>query len=304
MRDPIALLAATLLTALLGCEREPPPTVAPSPTAPAEAPSPDASASPIVPAPEAPAEHSLTPSEPALEPAPAEPPPRSAPLRSWTRKAADYSLSAKDREALAFTAKEAEVQALFAAAEVTWPPRQLLLRAFKEEMELEVWAAGADAEPLAHVVTYRICAASGELGPKRREGDGQVPEGFYVVDFVKPRSDYYLAFHVNYPNRRDRALRSTGSSIMIHGSCVSIGCLAMSDERIQELWVMARSLPKSRQPQVHLFPRRDLDGLIAATTDEALKIFWGDLAEGRRRFEADHRLPTISSDRDGRYLFE
>ncbi|MCB9706573.1 MAG: L,D-transpeptidase family protein [Myxococcales bacterium] len=225
------------------------------------------------------------------------------PVRAWTLGRQDDARSGPQREAAAFAAKEAEVKGLFAAAGVDFPPRQVLFRVFKEEMELEVWASDEARGPLKAITTFSICAASGDPGPKTRQGDGQVPEGFYAVDFLKPRSDYYLALHVNYPNARDRAIRSTGSSIMIHGRCASIGCLAMSDERIQELWVIARGLTKGKI-EVHIFPQRDLDGLIAKTSNAGLKAFWENLAEGKRLFEADHRLPKIGHDGAGAYTFE
>ncbi|MEZ4385647.1 MAG: L,D-transpeptidase family protein [Nannocystaceae bacterium] len=225
-------------------------------------------------------------------------------VRTWKLGKEDSARSGKVRDQLAFASKEAEVKALFDAAGVAFPPRRVLFRVFKAEMELEVWASDAADAPLKPITTYRICAASGGPGPKTRSGDGQVPEGFYEIDFFKPRSDYYLALHVNYPNRRDLAQRSTGSAIMIHGRCASIGCLAMSDDRIQELWVIGKSL-RSGRVQVHIFPERAIDGLVDATEHAALKAFWASLAEGKRRFDADHRVPKkIGFDDDGNYTFD
>jgi len=225
-------------------------------------------------------------------------------VRSWQRGDEDSKRSGKAREAAAFANKEAEVKQLFADAGVDFPPRQVLFRVYKEEAQLEVWATDARDRPLRPIATYGICAASGKAGPKTRTGDGQVPEGFYEIDFLKPRSDYYLAFHVNYPNRRDRSQRSTGSAIMIHGRCASIGCLAMSDDRIQELWVIGRSLTKGRI-QVHIFPQRDVSSLAEASANTKLKGFWRSLAEGKRRFDEDATLPKkITFDDAGNYLFE
>ena len=125
------------------------------------------------------------------------------------------------------------MQELFDDAKVPFPPRQLLLRGFKKEKELEVWAAAKKSGPLTHIATYEICFMSGHEGPKRKQGDLQVPEGFYVVDVFNKGSDFFLSLGLNYPNDYDRRLKRTGSAIMIHGACVSIGCLAMTDERIQ-----------------------------------------------------------------------
>ena len=91
---------------------------------------------------------------------------------------------------------------------------------------------------------------------------------------------------------------------MIHGRCASIGCLAMSDDRIQELWVIGKSL-RSGRVQVHIFPERAIDGLVAKTEHAGLRAFWASLAEGKRRFDADHRVPKkIGFDDDGNYTFD
>lgn len=221
-------------------------------------------------------------------------------LGSWE---GDDKDSGPTRARKAHTNKLAEVKKLFSDAKVAFPPRQLLWRAFKKEKLLEVWAAATDADPLTHVASYTICRLSGELGPKKKEGDWQVPEGFYVIEAFKEKSDYYLAMRVGYPNARDRKLGYTGSAIMIHGRCVSIGCLAMTDERIQELWVMAtaaRGLGKA--VRVHIYPTRELGALIAKTKDAALSAFWTNLKQGLDRFE-QHRRLQVTVDSKGQYRF-
>lgn len=231
-------------------------------------------------------------------------PAASLPVRNWQWSRADDARSGAERERVAIADKTAVVQELLAGAGVDLPLRQVLFRVFKEEKILEVWASDRDRGPVKPVAVYRICATSGDLGPKRAQGDGQVPEGFYTIDFFKPRSDYYMAFHLDYPNRRDRALGYTGSSIMIHGRCASIGCLAMSDERIQELWVFGRALTKGRRIQVHIFPRRDVVGLAGATDDAGLRAFWSDLAAIKARFDEDHTIPRVGHDAEGRYRLD
>jgi murein L,D-transpeptidase YafK len=151
--------------------------------------------------------------------------PHAAPLRRLGTWEGEDKDSGPARASKARDNKLAEVKQLFASAKVAFPPRQLLLRAFKKEKQLEVWASSKEGEALQHVANYEICRLSGGLGPKKKEGDWQVPEGFYAIDHYKDKSDYYLALRVNYPNRRDRQLRYSGSAIMIHGRCVSIGCL-------------------------------------------------------------------------------
>ncbi len=236
---------------------------------------------------------------PAPEPAAARPP-----VREYTQWAAEGG-SAKTRDRGAHTRRLETVKQLFSDAGLRFAPKQLLLRAFKDERELEVWANDRRGDPLKHIATYRICAGSGELGPKKAEGDHQVPEGFYKIDLFNPRSRFHLSMRISYPNRRDRALGYTGSAIMIHGNCVSIGCLAMSDARMEELWVMTRALPDGERARVHLFPGRELDSLIARETarDPDLAAFWTTLKRGKDAFEADRRMPKIRVER-GAYVFE
>lgn len=212
-----------------------------------------------------------------------------------------------EREARAIEARSSVVKGLFDAAGVAFPPKALLFRAFKRDRELEVWAASKKDAPLTHVTTYGICRISGELGPKRAEGDYQVPEGFYTIHYLWPISNYHLEMKVGYPNASDRILgsRSPGGDIMIHGSCASIGCLSMSDERIEELWVMASPVTKAgAKVHVHIFPARDLAGLLADKELSKNAPFWGNLKEGLDAFESAHKLPAVGVDWRGRYTFK
>ncbi|MBI4699760.1 MAG: hypothetical protein HY744_01115 [Deltaproteobacteria bacterium] len=223
---------------------------------------------------------------------------------------ADSSKPGPERVAEARAAKLGVVQALFAASGVAFPPAQMLLRGFKRDRRLELWAASGRAGALRHVTTYEICYASGDLGPKRREGDAQVPEGFYVLDLYNPSSRFHLSMQVSYPNESDRILgdRSRlGGEIMIHGNCVSIGCLAMSDERIQELWVATTALRDAGgKVHVHIFPARDIDGLLGSGGYGGPEHhdFWRNLKDGKDRFERTRTLPRVRVDPGGRYLFD
>jgi murein L,D-transpeptidase YafK len=211
---------------------------------------------------------------------------------------------AEDRVAAARQSKATVVTQLFAAAGVAYPPEELYLRAFKHERELEVWA-GARGQPLKKVKTYPFCAASGELGPKRREGDLQVPEGFYTIDLFNPNSAYHLSIRVSYPNESDRILgkRPLGGAIMVHGNCVSIGCIAIEDDPIEELYLLTLDsrAKTGRNVPIHIFPRRldaaglaELQKLPQAT--EALMAFWRGLEPGWRLFEETQRPPQVSVD--------
>jgi murein L,D-transpeptidase YafK len=216
----------------------------------------------------------------------------------------DTSLSGAKRVRAALKRARPIVKKLFAKAGVRFPPRELLFRVYKEEEHLEVWARASRRARFVRVAIYKICSTSGALGPKKREGDGQVPEGFYSIDFYHPRSTYYLAMRINYPNRRDRKLKYTGSAIMIHGNCVSVGCLAMTDARIEELWAITDGVRRKRRVRVNIYPQRDLKAAIAKADSVKLKAFWRNLAAGHAYFDKHGRLPRVGVDKQGRYSFK
>ena len=204
------------------------------------------------------------------------------------------------------------LEELFKKAGLTYPPQRIFLRLFKLEAECELWAASRANGQLTKIKTYAICAASGELGPKRREGDGQVPEGFYYISVFNPWSNFHLSLKIDYPNAWDRILSDRGhpgGDIFIHGSCVTIGCVPLRDGPIEEIYlaaVDARSSGQARIP-VHIFPGRmqplqpELEGL--SEHDPVLQAFWQNLQEGFTYFETKHLLPKITVDSRGKYLF-
>src|SRR5262245_26020749 len=184
----------------------------------------------------------------------------------------------------AYREKEGPLRRLFSEKGVPFPPGGVFLRLFKREQQLELWAGPGGRAPLTLVRVYPVCATSGELGPKRRQGDGQVPEGFYRIDHWNPESQFHLSLRVDYPNRADR-LREThgrpGGDIYVHGSCVTIGCVPIGDDAIKELYVVAVEARAAGQPTlpIHLFPTRlDAAGLgyldRLAGGDRALREFW------------------------------
>lgn len=183
----------------------------------------------------------------------------------------------------------------------------VFIRAFKAENELELFVLNRETRKFELFRTYPIAAASGALGPKLAEGDGQVPEGFYFVPpaAMKPDSQFHLAFNIGYPNDYDRDHRRTGSVIMIHGNCVSIGCLAMTDEKIEEIYTLCAAAHTGGQPyfRVHLFPFRMTDERIETSADTQWKDFWKNLQQGYDLFETN-RVPPEVSVVGGRYRFK
>jgi len=201
--------------------------------------------------------------------------------------------------------KLAEVKGLFSAAGVAFPPAKMYLRAFKREKVLELWAASEKQTKLSLIASYKICYASGGIGPKRREGDWQVPEGLYKIKDTLPATPFYLALHIDYPNNSDRILgdkRKPGGEILIHGSCVSVGCLSMTDERAAEIYVAASAFRSAGGSiDIHIFPTREMAALLASPEGKEHGEFWENLRPFLDAFEASRVVPRYRIDKDGRY---
>ena len=172
----------------------------------------------------------------------------------------------------------------------------ILVRIFKEENTLEVWKEKKTGR-FALLKSYKICAWSGKLGPKFKEGDRQAPEGFYQIypAQMNPNSDYYLSFNIGFPNAYDRAHGRTGSNLMVHGACSSRGCYAMEDAQIAEIYSLARDAFKGGQRafQVQAFPFRMTPENLAKHHGDPNMDFWLMLKEGYDHFEIAHQPPKI-----------
>ena len=182
----------------------------------------------------------------------------------------------------------------------------VFIRIFKEENILELWMKGEDSARYRLVKTYSICNWSGTLGPKFFEGDRQAPEGFYStnLDRLKPDSKYHLAFNIQYPNQYDLAMGKTGSAIMVHGSCVSEGCYAMSDDQIEEIYFLVERALMAGQGEVpiHIFPFKMVpDRIIPEFASPNFK-FWMNLREGYDYFERVGVPPKWTVENE-RYVF-
>lgn len=146
--------------------------------------------------------------------------------------------------------------------------------------------------------TWPICTYSGALGPKLKEGDRQSPEGFYFVrpGQMNPNSNYHLSFNLGYPNAYDRAHGRTGSFLMVHGNCVSIGCYAMTDPVIEEIYTIMTAAFDKGQPfvRVHIFPfEMTADNLATVASDPNIE-FWTNLKDGWDFFENQNRPPNVT----------
>lgn len=181
----------------------------------------------------------------------------------------------------------------------------ILIRAFKQESELEVWKQDASGK-MALLRTYPMCRWSGQLGPKVREGDRQVPEGFYSISTgqMNPNSNFYLSFNVGYPNAVDRQLGRTGSHIMVHGDCSSMGCFAMTDGQIADIYALTREAFAGGQSsvQLHSFPFRMTPENLAKYRNDPHIGFWKTLKHGHDYFE-EARQPVQTAACGGKYAF-
>ena len=191
------------------------------------------------------------------------------------------------------------------AAKNTSPAAPVLIRSFKKEAELEVWKLAANGR-YVHIKTFPICRWSGQLGPKQTQGDRQTPEGFYPITRrqMNPNSHYYLSFDTGFPNAYDKAHGATGSALMVHGTCSSAGCYAMTDKQIGEIYAIAREAFAGGQQafQFQAFPfRLTAQNMVKYRTDKNID-FWRQLKEGSDRFEATGEEPVVSV-AAGRYAF-
>ena len=187
----------------------------------------------------------------------------------------------------------------------------IYLRAFKLDRELEVWVKAIKDNRYVHFKTYRFCAWSGALGPKRQQGDLQIPEGFYHVDRFNAWSNFHLSMGINYPNRSDRIKsrgKDPGGDIFIHGDCVTIGCIPITDDKIKELYILAVEARNSGQRYipVHILPARyNKKNWQKLQTqydyDAKLLRFWSILKEAFDYFELNKKVPKFSFNTVGEY---
>jgi murein L,D-transpeptidase YafK len=213
----------------------------------------------------------------------------------------------------AFKRKEDTLQKQFEKKGLVWPAKFLYLRSFKYDSQLEVWVKNELKDPFTLFKTYKVCALAGTLGPKRIAGDYQVPEGFYYINEFNPQSNYHLSLGINYPNISDRILSDSlqpGGDIYIHGSCVTVGCIPMTDDQIEEIYLMAalaKDLGQDFIP-VHIFPirynvKRSSDYLNNLTKDDiSLKRFASKLEDAFNYFERHKQLPIVLVNENGEYV--
>lgn len=211
----------------------------------------------------------------------------------------------------AYDTKWPQLQTDLKAAKINPDEFDIYMRAFKHEAVLEIWMKNKGEVKYKLFRTYEICASSGSLGPKRAEGDGQVPEGFYKIDLFNPKSDYYLSLRVSYPNASDIILKdgtNAGSAIMIHGDCVTIGCLPMTNEKIKEIYVLCLEAKNRNNPiYIDIYPTKFTEAnvkMLEGNYPKSKISFWKILKAAYDYFEEHRWLPKVNVDKKGKYFFE
>jgi murein L,D-transpeptidase YafK len=218
-----------------------------------------------------------------------------------------------ERVRTAITEKESSMISLLDDNSIKIKEMNLLIVAYKSEGIMELYAKNKAQSTYKKIQSYSICASSGNLGPKRKMGDGQVPEGFYHIDRFNPTSNYYLSLGINYPNASDRKLSNAsnlGGDIFIHGSCVTIGCMPMTDDKIKEVYLYAVHAKNNGQKKipVYIFPFKmtEMTYLLhkkTYSTNKTLLHFWSKLKEGYDAFEVNHQELKYTVDKAGDYCY-
>jgi murein L,D-transpeptidase YafK len=211
--------------------------------------------------------------------------------------------------------KEDTLRRQFQQKGLVWPAKYIYIRSFKYDSELELWVKNKASEKFKLFKTYKICALAGSLGPKRMAGDYQVPEGFYYINEFNPHSLYHLSLGLNYPNASDRLLSDLsqpGGDIYIHGSCVTTGCIPITDDAIEELYVLAAHAKDQGQDfiPVHIFPIDFRNPHSVAYLNRYLLnfaeygVFERNMKNAFNYFERNHQIPVVLVNDKGEYVME
>lgn len=211
----------------------------------------------------------------------------------------------------AFNEKEKTIKQYFADAGLPYKGFSLFIRAFKVERTVEAWIKTSD-NMYQLLATFPFCATSGQLGPKRKEGDLQIPEGIYTLNHFNPESNFHLSLGVSYPNASDRILsdkKRPGGAIYIHGNCVTVGCIPITDDKIKELYILAVEARNNGQKEIpiHIYPMKlddkNLENVKSKFPDSPHLKFWGNLKPVFDDFEKTKTLRKVKVNANGEYYF-
>lgn len=207
----------------------------------------------------------------------------------------------------AFQRAEQSVKTLLLRQGITSFEIDLYFRAFKQEQVLEVWAKAKESNQYQLIETYPFCTNSGILGPKRKEGDRQIPEGFYRISHYNPKSQFLLSLKVNYPNAADKILSdpvNPGGDIYIHGGCQTVGCIPITNTKIQEVYLLAvMAKTEGASTPIHIFPFKMHAQEVRRNAKQLpeLESFWNQLKPGFDFFEKHKTLAKVKVSESGAY---
>lgn len=213
----------------------------------------------------------------------------------------------------AYSEKESAMTKLLTEKGLQLSQLNILLIGYKSEEELQIWAKNKQDTAYRLLITYNFCSSSGVLGPKRKSGDLQIPEGFYHISYFNPYSNFYLSLKVSYPNQSDRILgvrSNLGGDIFIHGACCTIGCIPITDNKIKELYVLAVEARNNGQTKIptYIFPAKLTDKNMQNLRNEYIAkpdliSFWENLQTGYKIFQKTKKPVKFSVDGKGKYIF-
>ena len=209
--------------------------------------------------------------------------------------------------------KEDTLRKQFQEKGLKWPAKYVYIRSFKYDSQLEIWVKQTAQEKYKLFKTYKVCALAGTLGPKRMQGDYQVPEGVYYINEFNPKSQYHLSLGLNYPNASDKILSDSlqpGGDIYIHGSCVTTGCIPVTDKQIEDIYLLAMHAKDEGQDfiPVHIFPVHFKNKASNDYLNKYLKDFpeYASMANSLKQvynyFERTKEIPLILINKKGEYL--
>lgn len=211
-----------------------------------------------------------------------------------------------DRVKVAFETKWPHLEELIKSKGYNSEKFRIFIRVFKEEQKTEIWISKNVKSTFELLKTYDVARSSGIVGPKRTEGDLQVPEGFYYIDRFNPFSSFHLSLGINYPNASDKILgnEKPGSDIFIHGSDVTVGCVPLTDDKIKEIYALAVQARNGGQKhiEVHMYPFEMTVRRMEKEKTNPNYIFWKEIQRAYIYFQEHKTLPKIKIDKTGKYL--
>lgn len=210
----------------------------------------------------------------------------------------------------AYTDKWTALEAELKAKKIDPAQLEVFIRIFKQEKELELWVKNKSDAKYIFLKKIDICASSGVLGPKRKEGDLQVPEGIYTISAYNPNSSYYLALQVSYPNKSDLILKTgqrAGGEIMIHGNCVTIGCVPLQDDPVKDVYILCVEAKNNKNtPRCEIYPCRFTEEnmkSLRANYSQEKNEFWNGIRPAYSYFEKNKTPISYTINQMGAYVY-